>query len=97
MIEQLGLATRRLGGLIAAGRDTEVVVGDLQQVATHLRTRGERDPERHTLLALLRSVTFDLLRVAGSSEAAASAALRQAPIPLKVEPEANPKPDRANP
>ena len=97
LIEQLGLATRRLGGLIAAGRDTEVVVGDLQQVATHLRTRGERDPERHTLLALLRSVTFDLLRVAGSSEAAASAALRQAPIPLKVEPEANPKPDRANP
>lgn len=79
VIEELGIVTRRLGALIGAGRGGAEAVAELRAVAGQLGTVGERDPLRHTLVSLLRSVAFDLLRVAGEDEASATAALRQRP------------------
>lgn len=79
IVEELGIVTRRLGGLVGAGRPGSEAAEDLREIAARLGTTGERDPVRHTLLSLLRSVTFDLLRAAGQDERAAAEALRQPP------------------
>ena len=81
VIEELGIITRRLAALMGAGRGGLEAAGDLRSLALRLGTAGERDPLRHTLVSLLRSITFDLLRVAGENEAAATEALRQRPAP----------------
>ncbi|PWD51836.1 hypothetical protein C8046_15480 [Serinibacter arcticus] len=77
VVEELGVVTRRLGALIGSGRDAAEAVPELRAVAEQLGTAAERDPVRHTLLSLLRSVTFDLLRAAGQDERQAAEALRQ--------------------
>lgn len=74
LVEELAIATRRLGAHIGAGRDDAHVRGELTGIATRLRTSGERDPVRHTVLSLLRSLTFDLLRAAGADEREATEA-----------------------
>ncbi|GMA30269.1 FUSC family protein [Litorihabitans aurantiacus] len=79
LVEELGIVARRLGGLIGSGRTGDGAAAELAEIAARLGTAGERDPVRHTLLSLLRSATFDLLRAAGQDEAAATRALRQPP------------------
>lgn len=54
----------------------EDVRRDLIDLAAGLRTHGEQDPDRYTLVSLLRSVVFDLLRVGGCTDTQARAALR---------------------
>lgn len=79
LLGELGAVTRDLGGIVGAGRDRADVVPTLRSIAARLGTVGERDPVRHTLTSLLRSITFDLLRTAGLDERAAAEALRQRP------------------
>ncbi|TNU76412.1 hypothetical protein FH969_03270 [Miniimonas arenae] len=81
LVEEVGLAARRLGVALGEGREPIAPREDLEAVAVRLDTRGERDPGRHVVLTLLRSITFDLLRVAGCTEAQATAALGRAGVP----------------
>lgn len=75
-IEQVGLVAGRLGTAYASGAKIRVVLPALADVAHSLDLTGERDPMRHTLVSLLRSVTLDLMRAAGATQAEAVAAFR---------------------
>lgn len=75
LVSELGDATSALASAIGTGSDPRAVLPALATVAGQLDTRHELDPVRHTLLALLRSATFDLMLAAGATRSEALAAM----------------------
>jgi len=75
--EALEAGASRLAGAFGGRRDPAAARALLEQTAATLVITGERDPMRHTLTSLLRSVAFDLLLAAGASEAEATRALQR--------------------
>lgn len=75
LVADLAVLMRRLADQVGTVDGAAPVAAELVAFAGRLDTRAERDPVRHALVSLLRSVTFDLLRAAGLTDADAVAAM----------------------
>lgn len=73
--EAIAAGASRLAETFAHGHDPAAAQALLVRATGLLVISGERDPMRHTLTSLLRSVAYDLERAAGASEAEAASAL----------------------